>query len=64
MGNVTNDTSVSILAGDILVPVNAQNYLGRSAASDGKTGFVYAAAAFNTATTPAAASTKVFLRCL
>jgi hypothetical protein len=38
---VTNDTSQAIAAGDILIPVNAQNYLARSAASDGKSGFVY-----------------------
>jgi hypothetical protein len=61
---VTNDTSQAIAAGDILIPVNAQNYFARSAASDGKTGFCYAAQAFATATTPAAATGKVFLRCL
>lgn len=61
---VTNDTSQAIAAGDILIPVNAQNHFARSAASDGKTGFVYAAQAFATATTPAAATGKVFLRCL
>lgn len=59
---VTNDTSQAIAAGDILIPVNAQNYLGRSAASDGKSGFVYAGAAFATATTPAAANIKAFIR--
>jgi hypothetical protein len=62
--NVTNDTSNAIAAGDILIPVNAQNYLARSGASDGKSGFVYAAAAFATATTPAAAATKVFVRAM
>lgn len=61
---VTNDTSQAIAAGDILIPVNAQNYFARSAASDGKSGFCYAAAAVSTATTPAAAVTKVLLRCL
>src|SRR6516164_4760449 len=40
---MTNDTSQAIAAGDILIPVNAQTYFTRSAASDGKTGFVYAA---------------------
>src|SRR5919106_6299266 len=41
---VTNGTAggTDIAAGDILVPVNAQYYLARSAASDGKTGFVVA----------------------
>ena len=62
--NITNDTSVAVAAGDILIAVNAQWYLARSAASDGKSGFVYAAEAFATATTPAAANKKTFLRCL
>ena len=62
--NITNDTSVAVAAGDILIPVNAQWYLARSAASDGKSGFVYAAEAFATAATPAAANKKTFLRCL
>ncbi|RPJ54961.1 MAG: hypothetical protein EHM23_27705 [Acidobacteria bacterium] len=61
---VTNDTSVAVAAGDILIPVNAQWYLARSAASDGKSGFVYAGAAVATNTTPAAANAKCFIRCL
>jgi hypothetical protein len=61
---VTNDTSVAVVAGDILVPVNATDRLARSAASDGKTGFVFAGEAFATATTPAAALKKVFIRAL
>lgn len=61
---VTNDTSQAIAAGNILIPVNAQWYLDYSAASDGKSGFVYAAEAFATAATPAAANKKVFIRCL
>lgn len=63
-GLVLNHTTQAIAAGDILIPVNAQDHLARSAASDGKTGFVYAAEAFATATTPAAATKKVFLRSL
>ena len=59
---VTNDTSQAIAAGDILIPVNAQWYLTRSAASDGKSGFLYAGEAFATATTPAAANKKVLIR--
>lgn len=59
---VSNDTSQAIAAGDILIPVNGQTYLNRSAASDGKSGFIYAAEAFATATTPAAALKKVFIR--
>lgn len=61
---VTNDTSVAVAAGDILIPVNAQWYLARSAASDGKSGFLYAAQSFATATTPAAAMKKTFIRAL
>jgi len=63
-GYMTNDTSQAIAAGDILIPVNAQWYLARSAASDGKSGFIYAGEAFATATTPAAANKKVFVRAL
>lgn len=58
---VTNDTSNAIAAGDILIPVNAQWYLTRSAASDGKSGFIFAAAAVATNTTPAAANVKVLI---
>lgn len=61
---VTNDTSTAIAAGDILIPVNAQDRLVRSAAGDGKTGFVFAGEAYATNTTPVAALKKVFLRCL
>ena len=64
-GYVTNATSVAVAAGDILIPVNAQWYLARSGASDGKSGFVFAAEAYaeNTSVT-AAANKKVFIRCL
>lgn len=61
---ITNDTSNAIAAGDILKPVNAQNYLTRNGASDGISGFIYAGESFATATTPAAANKKAFLRCL
>jgi hypothetical protein len=61
---ITNNTSVSCLAGDILIPVNAVDYLARSAASDGKTGFVFNAVTITTATTPAAALGGVFIRAL
>lgn len=60
--NVTNDTSQAISAGDILIPVNGSWALARSAASDGKSGFIIAGQSFATATTPAAASKKVFIR--
>lgn len=61
---VTNDTSQAISAGDELKPVNAANHLTRSAASTGISGFVVAGEAFATATTPAAAAKKVFIRAM
>lgn len=61
---LTNDTSQAVAAGDILIPVNAQWYLDWSAASDGKSGFIFAGEAFATAATPAAANKKVFIRAL
>jgi hypothetical protein len=61
---LTNDTSTAVAIGDILVPVNAQWYLDYSAASDGKSGFVYAGQTFGTQTTPAALNKKVFIRAL
>ena len=65
VATVTNTTNTAIVAGDILVPVNAVDYFARSGASDGKSGFIFAAAAVATATTPAlVASGGVFLKCL
>jgi hypothetical protein len=66
---ITTDTSQAVNNGDILIPVNNQWYLTRSAASDGKSGFVYAVGgsgtiAFATQTTPAAANKPVLIRCL
>lgn len=61
---VTNSTNQAIAAGNILVPVDAADHLAYSAASDGKTGFVFAGEAFATAATPGAASKKVFIRAL
>lgn len=61
---LTNDTSQAVAAGNILIPVNGQSYLDYSAASDGKSGFAFAAEAFATATTPAAANKKVLIRAL
>ena len=61
---MTNDTSQAIAAGNILIPVNDQWYLDYSAASDGKSGFIYAGEAFATGATPAAANKKCFIRCL
>ena len=62
---VTTHTTQAITAGDILVPVDQVAYLGRSAASDGKTGFVFAAAAVTTDTTPGSTTAvSVFIRAL
>ena len=65
---VTNDTSVAIVAGDILVPVNAASYLARQAAGNGTqiagSGLIISGVAVATATTPAAAAAKVFIRCM
>jgi hypothetical protein len=61
---VTNDTSIAVAAGNILIPVAAAWTLDYSAAGDGKSGFVYAAEAFATNTTPAAANKKVLIRAL
>jgi len=63
-GYVTNSDAQAVAAGDILIPVNAQWYLNYSAASDGKSGFIYAGEAFATAATPAADNKKIFIRCL
>lgn len=66
-GFVTNDTSQAIAAGDLLVPVNAQYRLVRNAAGNGTVvggALIMAGEAFATATTPAAAQKKVFIRAL
>ena len=61
---VTNTTDQIITAGDILVPMDQKDYLGRSGQSDGKYGFVFAGETVATAATPAAALKKVFIRAL
>lgn len=61
---ITNDTSVAVAAGDCLIPVNAQWYLDTGAAGTGLNGLIYAAEAFATATTPAAANKKVLIRAM
>jgi hypothetical protein len=62
---ILNNTSAagSPAAGDILVPTNAQWYLSRNAASDGKSGFVFSATAVATGTAIAVTS-GVFIRAL
>ncbi len=65
---VTTDTSVAIVAGDILISVNAANHLARSAAGNGTqiagSGLIVSGVAVATATTPAAGATKVLIRCM
>lgn len=61
---VTQGTSVAVTAGNPLKLVAAQWYLTDAAVGDGLAGFIYAAEAFATATTPAATTKKVFIRAL
>ena len=65
---ITNATDQAITAGDILVPVNGASHLARQAAGNGTqiagSGLIIAGEAFATATTPAAAAKKVFIRCM
>src|SRR5438552_1893725 len=65
---VTNDTSVAIVAEDILTSVNAANHLARSAAGNGTqiagSGLIVSGVAVATATTPAAAAKACFIRCM
>ena len=65
-GYVTNTTTTAIAAGDILIPVDAQWYLTRSAAGDGKSGMLLAGEAFATATAGAvaAANKKILIKCM
>jgi hypothetical protein len=66
--SVTNTTNTPIVAGDLLVPTNAADYLTRSGAGNATMSggaFVYAAAAVTTATTPGLVTAGgVFLRAL
>ncbi len=65
-GYVINGVT-AVAAGDILVPVDAVWSLVRSAAGDGKTGFVYAGeaiASVTQTTLSTAANKKVFIRAL
>ena len=59
---ITNSTNASITAGDVLIGVAAKDGLEYSAAGTGITGFVYAAAAFVTSSTPAEVLQKVLIR--
>ena len=61
---ITNATNQSIAAGDVLIGVAAKDGLARSAAGTGITGFVYAAEAFVTSSTPAEVLKKVLIRAM
>jgi len=63
--SVINNKTTGIQTGDILNPTAAQDYLGYAAVSTTlAAGFVYAAEAYVTDSTPAAAAKKVFIRAL
>lgn len=66
--SVTNTTNTAIAAGDQLVPVTATDYLVRQAAGNAALvagGYVFAAAAVSTATTPGLVTAGgVFLKAL
>lgn len=62
---ISNDTSDTIDAGDVLVPVAAADYLVWSKTGTGLDGFFYAGETYDTNTTaPAATSKKGFIRAL
>lgn len=64
---ITNDTSVAGTAGDVLIAVNGANHLKSSTATAANANFqgsIMALEAFATATTPAAAAKKVFIRAM
>lgn len=66
--NVINGTAADVAAGDILIPVNATWYLARSAAGDGKTGFITHVGTSHTSVTQTTlssqAANEVLIRCL
>lgn len=64
--SVTNTTNTAIVAGDILVCAAGKDYLSRSAAgTTGVSGWVFAAAAVSTSTTPGLITAGgVFLRAM
>lgn len=60
----TNLTNTTFAIGDCLIPIAAVDYLGYSAAGDGKSGFVFAAATLASNTTAAETTNAVFIRAL
>lgn len=63
-GWVYPNQTTAIVAGAILIPMDAAWHLGRSGASDGLSGLVMAAESYATMTTSVTANKKVFIRCL
>lgn len=65
-GSVSNTTNTAITAGDILTPVAAADYLTYkdTGGYNYGAGWVFAAEAYATDSTPAAAAKKVFIRAL
>lgn len=61
---VTNTTNVAIVAGDVLLATTGKTLARAADGTGGVSGFVYAAEAVATGTTPAAAAKKVFIRAL
>jgi hypothetical protein len=60
---VQNGLVDPILIGDILVPVVGQDYLVRGGASDGKTGFVFAAESYVASNPVVTTLRKVLVKC-
>ncbi len=60
----TQSKTTAFVGGTTLKAMNAVDHLQCSAAVDGTTGFVYSAAAVVTDSTPAAATSAVFIRAL
>ncbi len=64
-GSVSQNSTTAIAAGDSLVPIAAQDFLGWSETGTAlRVGVVFAAEAVATDSTPAAAAAKVFIRAL
>ena len=61
---IIDSTTTAYAAGDILIPVTAKDYAARSAASDGKSGFLFAGEAVITDSTVAEVTIKGFIRAL
>ena len=63
---IAGDTSITIAVGDILVPVNAADYVSYSKTSTGLDGFIYNGASYGTVSTPASVASlaAVFIRAL